>query len=103
MKNLNNVQMQQVTELGNVTSEDFASLMLKHTNFLTSEQLEKCYNETMELEGDFVHVSYDVNYHSVVAEYCDIDTDRIELAFNRYGAHVLYMDELGQGLLIASY
>lgn len=103
MTKLNKVQQQQVAELGNVTSEDFSQLMLKHTHFLTSEQLEKCYDDMMELEGDYVHVSYDVNYYNVVSEYCDVDTHSIELAFNRYGAHVLYMDELGQGLLIASY
>ena|SRR5699024_4884361 len=100
MTKLNKVQQQQVEELGNVTSEDFANLMLKHTHFLTSEQLEKCYNETMELEGDFVHVSYDVNYYSVIADYSVMNTDRLELAFNGYGELVLYMDELGQGLVV---
>ena len=103
MKTLNNVQLEQVEELKEVTSEEFADLMLKYTHFLTSEQLEKCYDDMMELEGDFVHVSYDVNYHSVVAEYCEINPDRLELAFNGYGELTLYMDELGQGLIVGCY
>ena len=103
MKTLNNVQLEQVEELKEVTSEEFADLMLKYTHFLTSEQLEKCYNETMELEEEFVHVMYDANYYSVVSEYCDINTDRIELAFNHYGEYALYMDELGQGLVVGCY
>ena len=103
MKTLNNVQLAQLEELKEVTSEEFANLMLKHTHFLTSEQLEKCYDDMMELEGDFVHVSYDVNYHSVVAEYSVMNTDRLELAFNGYGELALYMDELGQGLVVGCY
>lgn len=105
MKNLNNAQMEQVTELGNVTTEEFANLMLKYTGIITSEQLDKMYNEAMELEesGDFVQTSYDVDFYSVASEYCELDNDTISQAFGYYGEYSLYMDELGQGLIVGCY
>ena len=105
MKELNNVQMEQIAELGEVVDKEFASLMLKYTHFVLNEQLEKMYNEAMELEesGDFIQTSYDVNYYSVASDYVVLDKDAIEQAFGWYGEYTLYMDELGQGLVVGYY
>ena len=105
MKTLNNVQQQQLTELGEVVDKEFTSLMLKYTYFVSNEELEKMYNEAMELEesGDFIHISYDANYYSVASEYCWLDKNAIEQAFGWYGEYTLYMDELGQGLVVGYY
>ena len=105
MKTLNEVQLEQVTELGEVVDKEFANLMLKYTGIITSEELEEMYNEAVELEesGDFVQTSYDTNFYSVASEYCWIDADAIERAFGYYGEYALYMDELGQGLVVGYY
>ena len=105
MTNLNNKQMEQIAELGEAVSKEFASLMLKYTHFVSNEQLEKMYNEAMELEesGDFIQTSYDANYYSVASEYAVLDKDAIEQAFGWYGEYTLYMDEYGQGLVVGYY
>ena len=105
MKKLNEVQLGQVTELESVTDKEFANLMLKYTYFVSNEELETMYNEAMELEesGDFIQTSYDVNYHSVASDYAVLDKDAIERAFGYYGEYTLYMDELGQGLVVGYY
>lgn len=105
MTKLNKVQLGQVEDLGEVVSKEYAQLMLKYTNFISSEQLDKFYSEAMELEesGDFIETSYDVNYHSVASDYCGLDKDTVEQAFGYYGEYTLYMDELGQGLIVGCY
>lgn len=104
MKNLNNVQMEQLAELGNRTTEEFANLMLKYTSFVSNEQLEDFYNQAMELESeDCAHNRYDVDYYSVASEYCELDNDTISQAFGYYGGFSIYMDDLGQGLIVSNY
>ena len=105
MTKLNNAQQQQVTELGEATDKEFANLMLKYTGIITSEELQEMYNEAMELEesGDFVQTYYDANFYSVASEYCELDNDAISEVFGWYGTYSLYMDELGQGLVVGYY
>ena len=104
-KTLNKAQMEQVTGLGEVVDKEYAQFMLKYTHFVSNEELEKMYNEAMELEesGDFIQTSYDVDFYSVASEYCWIDKDAIEQAFGYYGEYTLYMDEYGQGLVVGYY
>lgn len=103
MTKLNKRQQKQVEYLAEVTTEDFANAMLKHTSFITSEKLDEMYDEAMELEVEFSQVSYDANYHSVTSEYCGLDKDTIAEAFGYYGEYSLYMDEYGQGLIVSNY
>lgn len=103
MEKLNDIQMEQLEWLEEATSREFASLMLIQTCFVSSEELDKIYSEAMELEGDFMHTSYDVNYYSVASDYAMLDKDLIVQAFGYYGEYSLYMDELGQGLVVGCY
>ena len=105
MKTLSGVQLEQITELGEVVDKEFANLMLKYTYFVSNEELETMYNEAMELDesGDFIQTIYDVNYHSVASDYAVLDKDTIEQAFGWYGEYTLYMDEYGQGLVVGYY
>lgn len=101
----NKAQLAQVEELENVTSKEFADLMLKYTRLVTSEQLDSLYNESIELEEleEYTHCKFDINYYSVAADYAMLDSDTIKQAFGFYGDFDLYMDELGRGLVVEYY
>lgn len=105
MKKLNKTQVTQLEELENVTSKEFADLMLKYTRLVSSEQLDSLYNESIELEEleEYTHCKFDVNYYSVAADYAMLDNDTIMQAFGFYGEFNLYMDELGRGLVVEYY
>ena len=105
MKKLNKTQVTQIEELGNVTSKEFADLMLKYTSLVSSEQLDSLYNESIELEEleEYTQCKFDVNYYSVAADYAMLDNDTIMQAFGFYGEFDLYIDKLGRGLVVEYY
>lgn len=104
MKELNSVQLTQVKELGNDTSEEFANLMIKYTKIVSSEQLTNLYSEAIELEElEESHCAFDMDYYSVAEMYYMIDSDIIKQMFGFYGDFNLYMDELGRGLVVEYY
>lgn len=103
---LNSVQLEQVADLVEVVNKEYAGLMVEYTHFITSEELDSLYSETVEfeeIENDSVHCMFDMNYHSVASDYAMIDNDTIRQAFGFYGEYSLYMDELGRGLVVGYY
>lgn len=105
MEKLNSAQVDQVRELSEDTSKEFANVMLKYTAIVTSEELDSLYNEAVEDEdaGECVVYNFDMNYYSVASNYCELDEDTILVAFGFYGELVLYMDDLGRGLMVGFY
>lgn len=106
MKTLNDVQVKQLEELGEVVSEEFAKLMLEYTRLVTSEQLDSMCDEAIELEesvDDYVYSVFDMNYYCVASDYGVLDSNTIKQSFSFYGDYNLYMDELGRGLVVGYY
>ena len=105
MKKLNNVQLEQVEDLSEDTSKEFANTILKYTAIVTSEELDNLYNEAVEDEeaGEYVMYNFDMNYYSVASNYCELDEGSILVAFGFYGELALYMDDLGRGLMVGFY
>ena len=109
MDKLNKAQSEQVKDLGEAVSEEYAQLMLKYTRIVSSEELDNLYNETMELmeleesSEDYVYSVFDMCYYSVASNYCTLDNDTIEQAFGFYGDYNLYMDDNGRGLVVGYY
>ena len=102
MKKLNNVQLEQVKELSEDTSKEFANIMLKYTTIVASEELDNLYNGAVEDKeaGEYVMYEFDIDYYSVASDYCKLD---ILVAFGFYSELTLYTDELGRGLMVGFY
>lgn len=101
---LNNVQKQQIEELTETTSKEFAKIMLANTNIISEKELDDIYNESIRLEEEYcIQCVFDESYYHVASEYFMIDSDTIKQEFGFYGQSTLYMDSKGRGLIVWFY